>query len=222
MERRLASLEELIHAVEASDRCEVAHADAADQLDAFEMRAGFALPADLRSFYLRVHRAEIAGGYRFLPVENFQRTGRALSGPEWADSEPAPWFTFCDVEDGNFVAIDLERSVEGHNRILDCDHEDTSSRRVIASSFSEFLERALEANGKLYYLDMGPVPTIKVPYRPPIAWLKRQYEKWSRDPEVGPRICATEGCGRLCVSLSVHCRRHHFEAIQRLPYPFDD
>jgi len=216
------SLEDLISAVEASHSHEPAAANAAERLDTFESRSGFALPADLRTFYLRVHRAEIAGGYRLLPVEQFQRTGSALCGAEWIDSEPTSWYAFCDVYDGNFVAIELERSVEGHNRILDCDHEDSRSRRVVAASFSEFLERALSAEGRLYYLRMGAVPTIQVPYWPPISYVKRQYEKWSLDPEVGPRVCRVDGCGRLCVSLSVHCRRHHFEAIQRLPYPFDD
>jgi hypothetical protein len=218
----LASLEEMIRTIEASGRCEAVRAGAAEQLDALEEQAGFVLPADLRAFYLQVHRAEIGGAYRLLPVQDFQRTGSALGGPEWADSEPASWFTFCDVYDGNFVAIDLERSAGGHNRVLDCNHEDRFSRGVVASSFSEFLERALAADGKLYYLHMGAVPTIEVPYRPPMTWLKRRYETWSKDPEIGPRTCATNGCSRLCVSRSVLCRRHHFEAIQRLPYPFDD
>jgi hypothetical protein len=219
----LALLEDLITAIETSHSFEPARAGAVDQLDAFEKRAGFPLPPDLRAFYLRIHRAEIAGRYQLLPVQLFQRTGCALhDDDEWEDSEPPSWYAFCDVYDGDFVGIELERSAEGHNRILDCDHDDISSRRVVAASFSEFLERALSADRHLYYLDMGPVPIVEVHYRPPVAWLKREYEKWSRDPEIGPRVCAVDDCGRLCVSLSVHCRRHHFEAIQRQPYPFDD
>ena len=216
------ALGDLISAIQTSHRCELALSSAADQLDAFENRTGFSLPSDLRAFYLKIHRAEIAGGYRLLPVEHFERTGSALQGVEWADSEPPSWYAFCDVDDGDFVGIELERSVEGHHRIFDCDHEDVSTRSVIAVSFSDFLQRALSAGGRLYYLGEGRFPTIEVPYRPPVAYLRRQYEKWSHDPEVGPRVCVVDGCGRLCVSLSVHCRRHHFEAIQRVPYPFDE
>jgi hypothetical protein len=120
------------------------------------------------------------------------------------------------------VGIELEPHEADRHRILDCDHDDASSRRVIATSFTEFLERALSDDGHLYYLDMDSVASVEVPYRPPVEWLKRQYKRWSEDPEVGPRICLADGCGRLCVSLSMHCRRHHFEAIERLPYPFDD
>jgi hypothetical protein len=218
----LKALEELINMVTTSYPCELAGPDATRQLGLFEKRAGFSLPPDLRAFHLRVRRANISDCYELLPVELFQRTGAALQGPEWEDSEPISWYTFCDVHDGNFVGIDLEGSPDGHNQILDCDHDDIPSRRVIATCFAEFLERALRADGQLYYLSMGAVPTIDVPDRPPLAWLRREYRRWSTDPEIGPQVCRLDGCGRFCVSLSVHCRRHHFEAIQRRPYPFDD
>jgi hypothetical protein len=32
--------------------------------------------------------------------------------------------------------------------------------------------------------------------------------------ETGPEPCRTSGCGRLRISASVHCRDHHFFAIQ--------
>lgn len=218
-EPSVRSIEDLIHFVVAQFPHESSRPDAIHQLDAFQTATGFALPPDLRAFYTRIRRADIRGQYLLLPVEEFQRTGAALQGDEWADSEPPSWYTFCDVLDGNFLGIDL---APGQHRVLDCDHEDILSRRVIASSFADFLDRALAFDDGLYYLQIGEVPTIKVPYRPPVEWLRREYLKWSLDPEVGPRVCTADGCGRLCVSLTVHCRRHHFEAIHRLPYPFDD
>lgn len=218
----MPTLEELVDSIVASGSCELATAGAAAQLDAFERRSGFRLPADLRAFYLRVHRAELFGTYQLLPVELLLRTGHALRGPEWVESEPASWYAFCDVYDGNFVAIELEESAAGEHRILDCDHEEVSSRNVVATSFTEFLARAISGGESLYYLGLGPTPVVEVPYNPPRAWLQQQYDRWSKDPEVGPRVCREEGCGRLCVSLTVHCRRHHFEAIHRVPYPFDD
>jgi hypothetical protein len=221
-EPSVKSIEDLVDVVMAQHACEPSLPTASYELDAFERATGFPMPLDLRTFYTRIRRAEIHDRYRLLPIDEFQRTGAALQGDEWADSEPPSWYAFCDVLDGNFVGIDLKPTPVGQHHVLDCDHEDISSRRVIANSFHEFLESALSFDAGLYYLEFGEALTIEVPYRPPIQWLRRQYLKWSLDPEVGPRVCATENCGRLRVSLSVHCRRHHFEAINRLPYPFDD
>lgn len=41
-------------------------------------------------------------------------------------------------------------------------------------------------------------------------------------PEDSTRRCRRQGCVRGAVSLSVLCRRHHFETICGRPYPFDD
>jgi len=34
--------------------------------------------------------------------------------------------------------------------------------------------------------------------------------------------CRRDGCNRGVVKLSVFCRQHHFENVQKRPYPFDD
>jgi cell wall assembly regulator SMI1 len=216
------TIEELINVVVAGHGHELASPDAAQRLDAFEKRTGCELPADLRAFYTRIGRAELRDCFQLLSIEEFRRTGAALQGDEWADSEPVSWYAFCEVDNGDFVGIDLEASSLGEHRVLDCDHENVSSRRVIARSFSDFLERALSFENGRYYLAAEPMATIEVPYRPPLGWLRRHYVKWSLDPEVGPRSCAVDSCSRLCVSLTVHCRRHHFEAINGLPYPFEE
>ncbi len=41
-------------------------------------------------------------------------------------------------------------------------------------------------------------------------------------PERASPRCRHEQCDRGAVSLSALCRKHHFESIQRRPYPFDD
>jgi hypothetical protein len=41
-------------------------------------------------------------------------------------------------------------------------------------------------------------------------------------PEDATKQCRHVGCSRGVVKLSVFCRRHHFENIQKRPYPFDD
>jgi hypothetical protein len=97
-------------------------------------------------------------------------------------------------------------------------------RRVIARSFRDFLSRALVNRDGLFYFEPAfePLRVLDVPYKPPLSWLRREYHSWSLDPEVGPETCRRTGCARLRVNMSVLCRRHHFESIQLLPYPFDD
>lgn len=36
--------------------------------------------------------------------------------------------------------------------------------------------------------------------------------------EVGPEACSAPGCDRLRISLSVHCKRHHFRALKGEEY----
>ena len=36
------------------------------------------------------------------------------------------------------------------------------------------------------------------------------------------QACRAEGCNRGVIAFSVFCRRHHFENVQKRPYPFDD
>ena len=195
-----------------------ADSTALGQIDRFASEAGFPFPEDLRCFYGHFESACISGRYQLLPIAQWKRTGAALQGDDWADSEPPSWYAFCDAFNGDFMGIDLEQGTSGSNAILDCDHEDIGQRAVIADSFSEFLYLALDESR----LAFTRLRTLEVPYNPPVAWLRRQYARWSQDPEVGPELCKHPGCSRSRVSLSVHCRRHHFEAINHLPYPFDD
>jgi cell wall assembly regulator SMI1 len=214
----MRTIAQLIDAIRARHSFEPATADAAVRIERFEANAGYRLPDDMREFYLGIDRAALFGSASLLPVESWPSTGAALRGPEWAEYEPAPWFAFCDTCDGNWVAIDLAQ-----NAILDCDHEDLETRRVIASSYREFLERSLRADGDAFYLESGfePLALIKVPERAaPLGWLRETYRSWSTSPEIGPDRCRR--CERLCIQHSVHCRRHHFEAIQGTSYPFDD
>ena len=47
-------------------------------------------------------------------------------------------------------------------------------------------------------------------------------EFWiSLGEEVGPEQCRAASCERLRITLSVSCRRHHFEKILRQPCPFE-
>jgi hypothetical protein len=219
----VTNLSKLFARIESHHHCTPAEAAAEARMRGFERASGFPLPFDLRAFYLRFDSATLFGRYDFLPLDRICRTGAALGGPDWFDSEPAPWFAFCSIGNGDHVGIDLATNGTD-NFILDCDHDNTSSRRVIARSFTDFLAQLLTAKGDAYYLDSAfrPIAVIDVPYRPPLAWLREHYHKWSQDPEVGPDRCRNSTCPRLAVSLSVFCRRHHFESINNVHYPFDD
>jgi hypothetical protein len=218
------TIHELVAELESSELHVLALHGAQEELDQFAARTGLAIPADMRSFYKRFSSATLFGRYQFLPPMQWVRTGAALQGPEWEESEPPSWYAFCDVFDGNYLGIDLATTASGTNPILNCDHDDVAHRRVIAESFTEFLTWALRFPDDPFYLgiEFQPVTTIHVPYNPPLSWLRREYHRWSVDPEVGPETCRHPGCTRLHVHLSVFCRRHHFESIQRLPYPFDE
>ena len=71
---------------------------------------------------------------------------------------PHQWYGFCDVGDGNFVVYDAATLGGESYRVLDCFHETASEEgetAVIARSFTEFLELALESGGNLYWLQEG-------------------------------------------------------------------
>jgi hypothetical protein len=214
----MRTIAQLIDAIRARHSFEPATADAAVRIERFEASAGYRLPDDMREFYLGIDRAVLFGKAALLPVESLLRSGVALFGPEWTELEPASRFVFCDTRDGNWIAVDLAQGA-----ILDCDHEVVGTRAVIARSFREFLHRSLCAEGEAFYLEseFEPLEIIEVPgHAAPQRWLREMYRQWSTFPEVGPGRCRR--CERLCVQHSVHCRRHHFEAIQGTSYPFDD
>lgn len=217
-------LNDLIALIESEHPHVQASRDAASELDRFVNSSGFPIPPDMRAFYLRFHSATLFEQYQFLPVQEWLRTGAALLGSEWVESECPSWYAFCDVFDGDFVGIDFATEPDGPNWILDCDHEDVPERHVIANSFTEFLVQVLSVPEAKYYLADGFVrlATLSVPYNPPLDMLRRDFHRWSLDPEIGPEMCKREGCNRLRVKLSVFCRRHHFESINGLAYPFDE
>lgn len=114
--------------------------------------AAVPVPRDMREFYeLLGEGADLFDEtYRLLPADDITRIDVG---------DPArQWFTFCDVGDGNFVAFDAA-SVRGRTcNVIDCFHETVHApgqRAVIARSFDEFVARALDSRGELYWLEDG-------------------------------------------------------------------
>ena len=77
-----------------------------------------------------------------------------------------------------------------------------------------------------YYIRFDAYPeTLNAPDPPPADEILRRLdgefcERLGAEDSMKP--CRREGCNRGAVKLSVFCRRHHFENVQKRPYPFND
>lgn len=120
------------------------------------------LPADLIEFYQRFTQASLFGGEgeeprcRILPPEEFVQVGEAILGTPTTDRPERSWYALADVQDGNYIGIDL--APERLGRCYDCFHETYGERgycTVIARSFTELLEQIAEAEGEPFWLADG-------------------------------------------------------------------
>lgn len=131
-----------------------------EEIEEFERRVGWKLDPDLRAFYLHCNGAELVKRrpdcpYRILPLSDIVRARVAIRGEDTDEWGPASMYAICYVQDGNYVVIDVSRQENGRYPIIDGDHEtwpDPEHCRQFASSFSEFLEGALNARGPGYWL----------------------------------------------------------------------
>ncbi|MBN8232290.1 SMI1/KNR4 family protein [Corallococcus macrosporus] len=133
------------------------------QVAAFEARVGWVLDEQLRAFYLHCNGAALFEAppemnYRILPLERIERASVAIRGSQ-DDADGSPWhFTLVDMQDTNFVILDVAAAENGSYPMLDAFHEtypDEAPR--IASSFEEFLEKALRSGNRSFWLSSEPV-----------------------------------------------------------------
>jgi hypothetical protein len=134
------------------------------QIQHFETRMGWRLDDDLRTFYRRSNGAALFrrpdSPYRLLPLSEVVRARVALFGSA-GDTDAygsASWFVICSVQDGDYVAIDVSRTTHGLHPVFDCAHDSKPGAPgsvQIAWSFSDFLERVLDGDGRLYWLARG-------------------------------------------------------------------
>ncbi|NOK13448.1 SMI1/KNR4 family protein [Corallococcus exercitus] len=131
-----------------------------EQVAAFEARAGWKLDEDLRAFYLHCNGAtlfaprERAPNYRILPLDEIERA-RTKMRHEDTDAYGAPsWYTLLYLQDGDYVLVDVTRHDGGGYALLDAFHETyPAGVERIASSFGEFLEKALASGDHFFWLD---------------------------------------------------------------------
>jgi hypothetical protein len=131
-----------------------------EEVEEFERQAGWRLDPEHRAFYLHCNGAELIKRlpntpYRMLPLSKIVRARVAIYGEDDDRWGPASVYALCDVQDGNFVLVNMARSENGRSPLFDGYHEawpDPQYCRQIASSFSEFLEQVLRTRRNLYWL----------------------------------------------------------------------
>lgn len=134
----------------------------AGEIEAFEQRVGWKLDPDLRAFYLHCNGAELIKPlpntpYRVLPLSKIIRARAAIFGKQNDDDAhgPASMWALCDVQDGNYVLVDVARQENGFYPLMDGYREawpDPKYCGPVARCFSEFLEQVLLTRRGLYWL----------------------------------------------------------------------
>ncbi|RKG77776.1 SMI1/KNR4 family protein [Corallococcus terminator] len=132
-----------------------------EQLSAFEVRVGWKLDPDLRAFYLHCDGCTLFetlpdAKYRVLPLTEIQHARRAIRASDEEEDGAASQYTLVDMQDTNYVVLDVAQAANGHYPLFDAFHETYPETERIASSFEEFLERALRSGDRAYWLISDP------------------------------------------------------------------
>jgi hypothetical protein len=117
---------------------------------------GLSLPADLQEFYkkcgsvvLYVHSPY---SVEILPLNEIRPINEVILGEEFPDDRSYRWVTLAGLPNADFVSIDLDAdrlgccydsSQEVHGVIGSC--------AIVARSFADFFEAALNAEGGYWY-----------------------------------------------------------------------
>ncbi|RYZ37388.1 MAG: SMI1/KNR4 family protein [Myxococcaceae bacterium] len=135
----------------------------AAQLAEFESRVKWTLDPDLRAFYLHCDGATLFDprdqdpNYRILPLSEIERARVRMRHEDSDTYGAASWYTLLYLQDGDYVLVDVAQQVDGRYPMLDAFHETYPEVKQIASSFSEFLEKALASGDDFFWLN-GSTP----------------------------------------------------------------
>lgn len=128
------------------------------QVTDFEARMGWTLDPDLRAFYLHCDGATLFrprphAKYRILSLAEIQRARVVLRGEDDDSMGAASWYTLLYLQDSDYVLVDVARPQDGRYPLLDAYHETYPLEvQQIATSFGEFLARALSSSNRLFWL----------------------------------------------------------------------
>ncbi len=141
-----------------------------EEIEEFERRMGWRLDPDLRAFYLHCNGGTLFkrrpnADYSFLPLSKIVRARVALRGKDDDSRGPASMYTLCDLQDGDYILMDVSRQVQDRYPLIDGWHETWPNPKYckqIASSFSEFLKGALLSGGDWFWLkdEEDSAPTV--------------------------------------------------------------
>lgn len=143
----------------------------AEEIAAFERRVGWTLDPEQRAFYLACDGAALfpsrgEARFRILPLSEIERARTAIFGRDDDEWGGPGWWVVVDVLDGNFVMLHRDRRPGGLFTLHDCFHEaflKPEAATMVATSWIDFLRRALASNGALYWLDAGFVQPRPAP-----------------------------------------------------------
>jgi hypothetical protein len=130
------------------------------EIGEFEAHWHVQLDPDLATFYRACNGAKLFDSvnapFEILPLDEVVRARVAIYGRDENEFGPATILAICDVEDGNYVGIDISKSQHGYFTILDLFHETfPKEAEWIADSFGEFLHGALHNDGRHFWIDDG-------------------------------------------------------------------
>jgi hypothetical protein len=93
--------------------------------------------------------------YRFLPLSEIVRARMAIFGEDKDEDGPASMYAICDLQDGDYVLVDVGRQEDDRYPLMDGWHEawpNPKHCKQISRSFEEFLEHALRSGGRFFWL----------------------------------------------------------------------
>ena len=129
-----------------------------DEIARFEAANGWRLDDEMRAFYFSCNGANLFrrtnSPYRILPLCEIQRARVAVFGVDDDRYGSSTMYTVCDNGDSDYVAVNV--SSDEPYLLYDIFHEVgpfLNDCVVVATSFSEFLTRALGSDGRLYWLN---------------------------------------------------------------------
>jgi hypothetical protein len=158
------------------------------------------------------------GDVRLLPIGEVENVGELQGGEYGRLCTPSSWVAIMDAMNGDYIAIDLVS-----NKVLDCDHADLGSARVIAHSLSDFLEQFFSQAPERFWpgTAFSPLETLAHPASDALNRHLYRYFWNVLGEDLGPELCNTNACARGRIALGSKCRKHHYEMVRGHSCPFE-
>jgi hypothetical protein len=136
----------------------------------WEKLTKFTLPDDFKQFLEEIGGCKLHPGnhatyaMRVFGLPEVQPYSTLIDDPD-EFGVPASWFAIADLQDGNFVLMDLATTMKSRVNIMDGFHEELGLElEIIAKSFTEFMQIAIKdsrvssggGSGRKFWSKGGP------------------------------------------------------------------